>query len=105
MEKLADIVSRDYEEELTNIRAAGKIWSCAASCVAAVAGLWAVDTFLGEPWGQERYLWTVAFVCIFPFIWREWNRHQMILKLRHHREVRVEVKVDVLLGITKIADE
>jgi hypothetical protein len=43
-------------------------------------------------------------VVAFLFINRAWERHKVAAQIRHERGVRVEIKLDALLGLVNIND-
>lgn len=66
--------------------------------------IWVFDLFSGDPWTRHEIGYAMIFVVASPFINRAWERHKIAARMRHEREVRVEVKLDFLLGLVNIED-
>jgi hypothetical protein len=101
MSQLAELVKRDYDKETKAIKDAGNIWAMGAVFAIGFAVLWGIDFLCGKPWdGRE-----IAFMIIgMSFIHRAWERHEVATRLRHEREIRIEAKLDALLGLIDIKD-
>jgi hypothetical protein len=106
MAKLSDLVEKDYKEELETIREAGNLGAYYGAVGIGLIAIWLSDTFLfGDLWNKHNYGYAfIAFLCIPP-LWKTWEQCKVIFKLHHEREVRIELKVDALLGLVNIKDE
>ena len=105
MGKLAELVKRDYDEEVEIIRkAGGNLWLQGLGAAFGFAILWVFDRFFGDPWSKRETAFAIISIVAYPFIYRVWQRHEIAAEMRHEREVRVEAKVDALLGLVDIKD-
>ncbi len=97
MEKLSDLVSRDYEEEVEIIRAAGTLWKKFLEGGAALLVAWGLSFLNGSPWGPRTQAFALLAFFTVPFALRAWDRSKVAQEMRHHREVRMEIKINALL--------
>jgi hypothetical protein len=105
MGKLAELVKQDYDEEVKIIReAGGNLWLQGLGMAFCFVVLRVFDLFLGDPWSNRETAFAIIAIVAYPFIHRGWQRHEVAAKMRHEREVRVEAKVDALLGLVNIKD-
>ena len=106
MGKLSELIEREYAVELEIIKDAGtNIWLTGIGLTVGIALVWAMDTFLwGEPWSKRAISWAILFIVVCPFVLRAWERHKVAAGMRHEREVRVDIKLDALLGLVNIKD-
>jgi hypothetical protein len=100
--KLAELVKRDYDFEVQVIKDTGNLWSSGFGLLIVMAFLWGSDFLSGKPWSRREIAFTVVCIVVVPFIQREWKRHKVAAQMRHEREIRVEAKVDALLGLVNI---
>ena len=106
MGKLSDLVMRDYDEEVKIIKeAGGRLWPKLIGVGGLAAAMWGWDQFFGTPWRKRDALFLLIFVIAGSFVVRAWERHKVAAEMRHQREVRVEVKLDALLGLVNIKDD
>jgi hypothetical protein len=105
MGKLSELVKRDYDAEVEIIRkAGGNIWLIGLMGAFFFVVMWVFDEFVGKPWTKNEICYAMVAVVAYPFITRAWERYKVAAKMRHQREVRVEVKLDALLGLVNIDD-
>jgi hypothetical protein len=105
MGKLAELVKRDYDEEVDIIRqAGGNLWLRGVGIAFGFVVLWVFELFFGDPWTKRETAFAIIAIVAYPFVHRAWQRHKVAAEMRHEREVRVEVKVDALLGLVNIKD-
>jgi hypothetical protein len=104
MGKLSELVKRDYDLEVQVIKEAGNLWSAGFGLVIVLGGMWGFDFLFREPWTRREIAFAMISVVVFPFIQRAWERHKVAAKMRHEREIRVEAKVDALLGLVNTKD-
>jgi hypothetical protein len=104
MGKLSELVRRDYDLELEVIKDTGNLWITGIGLALGLAVVWGLDTLFGESWSRREIAFAMIFIVVFPFIRRAWERHEVAARMRHEREIRVEAKVDALLGLVNIKD-
>jgi hypothetical protein len=105
MGKLSELVKRDYDEEVKIIRdAGGHLWLTGLGAAFFFAVMWGVDLLFRDAWSQREIGYAIICVLASPFIIRTWERHRVAEQMRHERQVRVEVKLDALLGLVNIED-
>ncbi len=103
--KLSELVKRDYDEEVKIIQdAGGNLWLTGLGAGLLFVLMWGIAFFFREPWTQEDISYAIIAVVAFPFTIRAWERHKVAAEMRHQRQVRVEVKLDSLLGLVNIED-
>ena len=103
--KLSELVKRDYDEEVKIIQdAGGNLWLTGLGAGLLFVFMWGIAFFFREPWTPEDISYAIIAVVAFPFIIRAWERHKVAAEMRHQREVRVEVKLNALLGLVNIED-
>lgn len=106
MASLSEFVRQDYDEEVKCIReAGGSLWPVGLGAALFFAVMWGVDLLFREPWTKQEIGGAMICVVAFPFISRAWERHKVAAKMRHEREVRVEVKLNALLGLITIKED
>lgn len=106
MPTLSELVKQDYDAEVEIIRnAGGNLWITGLAAALFAIVTWAFDLFLGEPWNKREESLALIAVVAFPIINREWERHKVSAEMRHEREVRMEMKLNTLLGLVKIEDD
>jgi hypothetical protein len=102
MATLSELVSKDYDEEVEIIRdAGGNLWLTGLGTAFFFAVMFVTDVILREPWTKRGIAGAILCVIACPFIIRAWERHRVAAVMRHEREVRVEVKLNALLGLVK----
>lgn len=105
MGQLSELVKRDYDDEVEIIRkAGGNLWLTGLAVAFCFAFMWLVDWFFMQPWSRQEIGGAMIGVICFSFIYRAWERYKIATKMRHQREVRMEAKLDALLGIVKIEE-
>ncbi|MGD0891954.1 MAG: hypothetical protein ABR923_10500, partial [Terracidiphilus sp.] len=105
MGRLSELVKRDFEEEVKVIEEAGRnLWVSGFGMAIILAIMWGFDLLFREPWTKKEIGCAMICVIVFPFIDRAWERHKVAARIRHEREVRVELKLDALLGLVNIND-
>ena len=105
MGRLSDLVEKDYKLECDVIRDTGKLVPLGIGVAVGLAVLWLVNTLLGSPWRDRGdYISAVLVIFVVPLASRTWDRHKIRQEMRHQREVRMEIKLDALLGIVNIQD-
>jgi len=103
MGKLSDLVKRDYDEEVTIIReAGGNLWLHGAGMAFILALLWGFGLVFSTPWTRIEIGLGMVAVVAYPFINRAWERYKVAGQMTHEREVRVEMKLNALLGLVNI---
>jgi hypothetical protein len=106
MSKLAEFVERDYKLELEVIKDAGNnLWAVGLGISFFLAFLCGCDYLFGRPWDSKEFAFAILGVFVGPFINRAWERHEVAARMQHEREVRIEVKLDALLGLINVKDE
>jgi hypothetical protein len=106
MASLSDLVERDYDEEIKIIQeAGGNLWLTGLGTAFILAVMCGCDWLFNNPWTKKDFAGAIAFVVVFPFVIRFWERHKVAAEMRHEREVRMEVKLNVLLGLVKISSD
>jgi hypothetical protein len=106
MGKLSELVDRDYKEELEIIKAAGTpLWPMGVGFALFLAFLCVLNFFFAKPWDRRDFELALAIIVVGPFINRVWERHKVAAQMRHERQVRVEAKLDALLGLVNIKDD
>jgi hypothetical protein len=106
MGNLSELVRQDYDAEVEIIRdAGGNLWLVGLGAALFFAAMWGVDLLLRAPWTKKEIGYAMICGVAFPFINRAWERHKVAAKMRHEREVRVEVKLNALLGLVNIKDD
>jgi hypothetical protein len=105
MGKLSELVKRDYDLELKVIRDTGNLWGPGIGAAVGVVFFWGLDFVFGRNWSDRDIGFAIIFIFSSPFINRGWERHKVAAQMRHEREIRVEAKVDALLGLVNIKDE
>ena len=104
MGKLSELVKRDYDLEVQVVKDTGNLWSAGFGLVIVLGVMWGFDFLFRKPWSRHEIASAVAVVVVLPFIQRAWERHKVAAQMRHEREIRVEAKVDALLGLVNIKD-
>ena len=105
MGKLSELAKRDYDEEAKIIReAGGRPRLLGLGMTFGVGLIWALNLFFGEPWTRKEIGFAIIIIFVYPFINREWERHKVAKEMRHEREIRIELKLDSLLGLVNITD-
>jgi hypothetical protein len=104
MGRLSDLVKKDYELECAVIRDTGKVVPIGIGIAVGIAVLWLVDMLRGSPWKNDDYGIALLAIVFWPLAVRGWERHKVRQEMRHQREVRMEVKLDGLLGIVNITE-
>lgn len=102
MEKLSEIVRRDYDQEMGVIKEAGSLWGVGTALAVGALVLWGIDLLSGRPWTSQDCYRAIIGVLGLPFIDREWERYKVSVRMRREREIRMEAKLDALLGMTNI---
>lgn len=103
MKTLSELVDQDYKEEVEIIRETGNVWWQGVAVGVVLIAIWLFDTFLfGRPWDMKDVDCALIAVFGLPYIARAWERHEVAAKMRHEREVRMEVKLDALLGLINL---
>lgn len=103
MGSLSELVKLDYDAEVEIIReAGGNLWFVGLGAAFFFAVMWGFDLLFSEPWTKKEICFAMIGVVAFPFINSAWERHKVAARMRHEREVRVEVKLNALLGLVKI---
>ena len=103
MSKLADIANRDYDEEINIIKDTGNLWH-GGSFAFAFAFLYFIDHTIFRQLGEPLFSWKVFSLIALPLAWRAWERHEVARELQREREIRMEAKLDALLGLINIQD-
>lgn len=106
MGKLSELVERDYEAELVIItEAGGRLWPRWVGLAVGLSILWVFDELFWKPWTKRDAFWATCFVIIAPVVGKVWEQYNAAAKMRHQREVRMEVKLDTLLRLLKYNDD
>ncbi len=99
MADLSEIVKRDYDAEIKIIEeTGGNLWPKWIGMTMGIGAIWAFERFLGEPWSKRQICLGIVFIIAAPLVARAWDRYDVAVKMRHHREIRIEAKLDLLLG-------
>jgi hypothetical protein len=102
MENLSEQVKRAYAAEVRSIKNAGSdSWMIGVGVAISVICVWACNFFFGWPWTRNDLLLSIIVVVVFPFGARAWDRHKVAARMRHEREVRMEVMLDALIERVK----
>jgi hypothetical protein len=104
MGKLSELVKQDYDAEVEIVKNTGNLWPTGIGTAVGLGAIWVLDFFIGQPWSKREIGFAMLFVLVFPFCKRAWDRHEVAAKMRHEREIRIEAKVDALLGLINIKD-
>lgn len=106
MGKLSDLVKHDYDEEVEIIRdAGGNVWLVGLAVAFLFALMWGIDVvFRNEPWTGRDVDFAIIGVVFLPLVNRAWERHKVTAQMKHLREIRVEMKLNALLGFVNIKD-
>lgn len=106
MGKLSEFVKRDYDLETGVIRDAGNnLWAVGIFIAFLLVFMCGLGYFFGRPWDRLDFSLALIVLVAGPFINRTWERHLVAARMRHEREIRVEAKVNALLGLVNIKDE
>jgi hypothetical protein len=106
MGRLFDLVSREYEEEVRIIsEVGGSLWLKRLALAIALIIACGIGMLFGDPWSMKEIACGILFAIAFPFVQRLWQRYKVAAEMRHHREIRMETKLDALLGIVKIEED
>ncbi len=106
MPTLSELVERDLEEELKIIKdTGGRLWPKWLALGIVFLLIWVSDVIFSSGWSKRDAWFAVGFVFVWPFLEIAWERHKVAAQMRHHREVRIETKLDVLLGLVKVDEE
>jgi uncharacterized membrane protein len=105
MGKLSELVKRDYDLEVRVIKDAGNnLWATGIGITLLLAVICVFDYFFSKAWDRWDFSFALIAIGAGPFVNRAWERHRVSAQMRHEREIRVEVKVDALLGLVNIKD-
>jgi hypothetical protein len=105
MPTLSELVKIDFDEEVKIINeAGGRLWPKMLGLTIVCCFIWGLGLFLGKPWDESDIWIAISIVIGMPFLERAWERYQVAALMRHEREVRVELKLDVLLGLVHVED-
>lgn len=105
MGKLSDLVSHEYDEEVKLVsETGGRLWPKWIGLSVALGVFMGLGLLIGDRWSKRDIGFGMIFVIVFPFLERAWERYKVAAEMRHHREVRVEMKLNALLGIANIQD-
>ena len=105
MGKLSELVKRDYDAEVEIIReAGGSLWPRWIGLSIAFVVILGIGLIFGDPWSKRDIAFAMIFIVGAPFVERIWERYKVAAEMRHQRQVRVEVKLDTLLGLINIKD-
>lgn len=103
MGKLSELVAQDYAEELVIIKdAGGNLWGTALAMAFGVAIFMGIGFMSGAPFDRREVALALVIIIFGPFVQRAFKRFEMAGALRHEREVRVEMKLNALLGLVDI---
>lgn len=102
MGKLEEIVRRDYDLEMEVIKDAGSLWGVGIGLAVSAFVFWGIDLLRGHPWSSQNCYLAITGVLGLPFIDREWERYKVSIQMRREREIRMEAKLDALLGLINI---
>ncbi|MGA8160486.1 MAG: hypothetical protein WA374_01655 [Acidobacteriaceae bacterium] len=106
MGKLSELVRRDYEEEIKIIReAGGRLWPKWVALAIGIAVVWGIGLLLGSSWSKSDIAFGVLFVIAVPYFEQLWERYKVGARMRHEREIRMEVKLNALLGLVNITED
>jgi hypothetical protein len=67
--------------------------------------MWGYSLVFGKPWKKDNFAFGLAFLIVAPFAYRAWERHKIAKEMRHQREVRMEMKLNALLGLVSIDND
>ena len=105
MGELSERVMRDYSAEVEVIKeAGGSLWPKWIGMAIGVGAIWALSQFSGDSWSKRDICLGIIFVIAAPPLEQVWERHKVAAQMKHQREVRMELKLDALLGFIKIED-
>lgn len=102
MGKLSEIVKRGYDLEMEVIKNAGSLWGVGIGFAVGALVFWGIDLLRGHPWSSHDCYLAIICVLGLPFIDREWERYKVSIQMRREREIRMEAKLDALLGLINI---
>jgi hypothetical protein len=106
MGKLSEHIAREYNEEREIIRnAGGSLWLNALGTAFAVVVFFGTGALLGDPVTRQKVALGAAVVIFTPFIRKAWERHRVVAEMRHEREIRIDMKLNALLGLVNTRDD
>ena len=104
MGRLSELVQKDYEGECDVIRETGKPVLVGIGIAVGLGAIWLASTLLDFPWTGKDYFLALLGIFVGPLAIRRWQRYEAMEEMRHHREVRMDMKLNALLGIVNIQD-
>jgi hypothetical protein len=104
MGKFSELVKVYHDEEVKLIEEAGNIWITGIGLAIGFLVIWGGGLLFNDRLSNREITVALILIVIVPLINRAWARHQVASQMRHEREIRMEVKLDALLGIVKIDD-
>lgn len=97
---LSDFVDEDLKNELEVVKdQGGNIWITAGWVGFILLVIWLTAFFIGAPWGKRMYAVALLALIGIPPIWLAWSRRIVMDNLRRHREIRIDMKLNALLGL------
>lgn len=104
MANLSELVKQDYDAEVEIIRETGELWLTGIVIAILAIVMWGLGLLFNDHWSKGDIVFAIIFVIAGPFVNRAWDRHKITKEMRHQREIRVEVKLNALLGLVKIEE-
>ena len=107
MAKLSVNAKRDYDEELKVIRETGSLRHGALFAAILLCISFGPEYLSRDPSKFNKHDFgygVIAAVC-YPFASRAWERYRVAAIMRHQREIRIETKLDALLGLLESRDD
>ena len=104
MATLSELVKQDYDAEIMVIKETGELWSTGIIIAIFAIVMWGSALLFNDHWRKDEIVFAITFVIIGPFVYRAWDRHKVAVEMRHQRQVRIEVKLNALLGLVNIED-
>lgn len=103
---LSELVRQDLDEEAEVINDVGRslLLKWIGFAVGGL-GIWLVGFLFGNPMGVWDLILLVIAVILIPVIERGFHRYLVKAQLRYEREVRMEMKLNVLLGLVFIDND
>ena len=105
MGEISDRVMHDYNTEVGIIKeAGGSLWPKWIGMAIGIGAIWGLALLFGDAWTKRQIVVAIVFIIAAPPIERVWERYKVAMQMRHQREIRMEAKLDALLGFVKIDD-
>jgi hypothetical protein len=105
MASLSEIVKLEYDAEIAVVKGTGELWLSGITIAFFVIVMCGWAFLFHDHWRKDERVFALSLVIIGPFVYRAYERHKVVVKMRYEREIRTEVKLDALLGLIKIGED